>query len=369
MTGRPVGNFRPRPAQLPHPTDIWNALPAPMLLLGPDGPVALANSAAEAFLNISQHQLIEKGWETLFPEDSPVRALVDEARANRTDIAAYDLLVEFLGGRRTRADVLVGRLPDHEGWLALSFQPRAVTSLVDRQMGQQGAARSATGVAAMLAHEIKNPLSGIRGAAQLLGEAVDRDGHELTALIIAEVDRVRVLIDRMEGFTDTRPPSLAEENIHSVLGHVRKLAEAGFGKHLQFRERYDPSLPPVLGDRDALIQAFLNLIKNAVEASPPGGTITLTTAFRQGFRMRAQGGARVSLPLEVCVIDEGEGAPASIADHLFEPFVSARRGGTGLGLALVAKVVGDHGGIVEYDRRQGRTLFRVLLPLAPDARA
>jgi two-component system nitrogen regulation sensor histidine kinase GlnL len=340
-----------------------------MLLLEPDGRVALANSAAEAFLNMSQSLLMEKGWEQQFPADSPVRALVTEARQNRTDIAAYDLFIEFLGGRRTRADVLVGRLPDRDGWLALSFQPRAVTSLVDRQKGQQGAARSATGVAAMLAHEIKNPLSGIRGAAQLLGEAADRDGQELTGLIIAEVDRIRALIDRMEGFTDTRPPLLAEENIHSVLGHVRMLAEAGFGRNVQFRERYDPSLPPVLGDRDALIQAFLNLVKNAVEASPPGGTVTITTAFRQGFRMRAHGtNARVSLPLEVCVTDEGEGAPAAIADHLFEPFVSAKRGGTGLGLALVAKVVGDHGGIVEYDRSQGRTVFRILLPLAPDAR-
>jgi two-component system nitrogen regulation sensor histidine kinase GlnL len=370
---------RPRVAHLPHPTDIWNALPAPMLLLDPAGRVALANSAAEAFLNMSQPQLIERGWEGQFPEDSPVRDLVAEARANRTDIAAYDLLIEFAGGRRTRADVLVGCLPQPpggesqrhggDGWLALSFQPRAVTSLVDRQVGQQGAARSAVGVAAMLAHEIKNPLSGIRGAAQLLNEALDSDGRELTGLIISEVDRVRALIDRMEGFTDTRPPTLAQENIHAVLGHVRMLAEAGFGRDVRFRERYDPSLPPVLGDRDALIQAFLNLLKNAVEASPPGGTITLTTAFRQGFRVRAQAtGARVSLPLEVCVIDEGDGAPASIVDHLFDPFVSARRGGTGLGLALVAKVVGDHGGVVEYDRQQGRTVLRVLLPLAPAAR-
>lgn len=360
---------RQRAASLPNPTDIWNALPAPILLLGPDDAVAIANSAAETFFNVSQALLIGKGWAHLFPDDSPVRSLVAEAREIRTDIAAYDLPIEFVGGRRVRADVLVGRLPDQDGWLALSFQPRAVTSLVERQKGQQGAARSATGVAAMLAHEIKNPLSGIRGAAQLLGESLDRDGQELTGLIISEVDRVRALIDRMEGFTDTRPPTLAEENIHAVLGHVRMLAQAGFGHGVQFRERYDPSLPPVLGDRDALIQAFLNLVKNAVEATPAGGTVTITTAFRQGFRMRAHGtGARVSLPLEVCVIDEGEGAPPNIADHLFEPFVSEKRGGTGLGLALVAKVVGDHGGIVEYDRRQGSTVFRVLLPLAPEDR-
>jgi two-component system nitrogen regulation sensor histidine kinase GlnL len=357
--------LRPRPALLPHPTDIWNALPAPLLLLDPGGQVALANSAAEAFLNQSQSQLIERGWEHLFPEDSPVRALVADARASRTDIAAYDLLIEFSGGRQLRADVLVGRLPDHEGWLALGFQARSVSSLIDRQMGQQGAARSAIGVAAMLAHEIKNPLSGIRGAAQLLSQTLDSSGRELSDLIIAEVDRIRALIDRMENFTDTRPPVLSEENIHSILGHVRRIAENGFGAGLVFRERYDPSLPPILGSRDALIQAFLNLVKNAVEASPPGGTITLTTAFRQGFRVRSPGsGARVSLPLEVCVIDQGEGAPSAIADHLFEPFVSARRGGTGLGLALVAKIIADHGGIAEYDRRQGQTIFRVLLPLA-----
>lgn len=356
---------RARPAALPHPTDIWNALPAPLLLLAPDGRVALANAAAEAFLNQSQSQLMERGWEPLFPEDSPVRALVDEARQGRADIAAYDLLIEFTGGRQQRADVQVGFLPDHPGWLALGFQARAVSALVDRQVGQQGAARSAIGIAAMLAHEIKNPLSGIRGAAQLLSHSLDAEGRELSDLIIAEVDRIRALIDRMENFTDTRPATFAEENIHAILGHVRRVAETGFGSHITFRERYDPSLPPVLGNRDLLIQAFLNLVKNAVEASPAGGTVMLTTAFRQGFRVRAPGGgARVSLPMEVCVIDQGEGAPPAIADHLFEPFVSARRGGTGLGLALVAKIVSDHGGIAEYDRRQGQTIFRVLLPLA-----
>lgn len=358
---------RPRPAPLPHPTDIWNALPAPLLLLDPGGHVALVNSAAETFLNMSQPLLREKGWEGLFPDDSPVRSLVEEARESHTDIAAYDMLVEFVGGRRSRCDVLIGRLPDREGWLALSFQPRAVTSLVDLQKGQQGAARSAVGVAAMLAHEIKNPLSGIRGAAQLLSAALDEDGQELTGLIISEVDRVRALIDRMEGFTDTRPRLQTRENIHAILGHVRRIAVAGFGSGINFRERYDPSLPPVLGDRDALVQAFLNLIKNAVEASPPGGTVTVTTSFRQGFRVRSQGtGLPVSLPLEVCIIDEGDGAPPAIADHLFEPFVSSRRGGTGLGLALVAKVVGDHGGVVEYDRHTGRTIFRVMLPLASE---
>ncbi|MFQ3665362.1 MAG: ATP-binding protein [Sphingomonadaceae bacterium] len=351
-------------ADLPATAELWNALPTPTLLLAPDGRVALANAACENFLNAAQSQLVERGWEGLLPADSPVVALVSEARARGQGVQAYDVLIEFVGGRQLRSDILVGQPLPGEGWTVVCFQPRAVTALVDRQLGQSAAARTAIGAAAMLAHEIKNPLAGIRGAAQLLHAIPDGESQELASLIITEVDRVRALIDRMEGFTDERPTRLVPENIHAILSHVRRLAETGFGGEVGFAEQYDPSLPPVLGNRDLLIQAFLNLVKNAVEASPPGGTITLRTAYRTGFRVRPPGGiGRISLPLEIAVIDEGEGPPAHVADNLFEPFITSKRGGTGLGLALVAKVIGDHGGIVEFERRDGRTMFRVRLPV------
>lgn len=343
--------------------DILTALPLPLLVIGPDCQVLKANTAAENFLNASQAQLADKGLAAFLPPDSPLMALLEEARQG-TGLAAYDVPLEFVGGRRTRVDVHIGVVPDAPGWLTLLLQPRAVTAMVDRQVGQQGAARSASGVAAMLAHEIKNPLSGIRGAAQLLAHGADTDSRELTQLIVSEVDRIRVLIDRMEGFTDTRPMAPRPENIHAILGHVRRIAEQGFAQGLVIRERYDPSLPPVLGNRDALVQLFLNLVKNAAEASPRGGEIVLTTAYRHGLRLAQPGTARrVSLPLEVCVIDEGSGASPEVADHMFEPFISSKRGGTGLGLALVAKVANDHGGMVEYERRAGKTCFRVLLPV------
>jgi two-component system nitrogen regulation sensor histidine kinase GlnL len=358
------------PGGLPVPIDVVNALPAPLLLLNPEGGVALANAAAELFLNVSQEQLMERGWESLFPDDSPVIDLIHDSRHRGQAIVAYDLLLGFPGGRQQRVDLHTGMLPDSGGWLTVMLQSRAAATLLDRQMEQYGAARSAIGVAAMLAHEVKNPLSGIRGAAQLLESSLDEEGRELTSLIIAEVERVRSLIDRMEGFTDTRPRAMLPENIHAILGHVRSLVEKAPDAGVQFQERYDPSLPFVLCDRDALVQVFLNLVKNAVEASPPAGTITLQTGFRQGYRVRQPGsGKRVSLPIEVCIIDEGPGPPPHLADHLFEPFVSARAGGTGLGLALVAKQVAEHGGLVEHDRTGGRTVFRVLLPAAPAAAA
>ncbi len=225
----------------------------------------------------------------------------------------------------------------------------------------------------MLAHEIKNPLSGIRGAAQLLAATADPEARELTALIQQEVDRVAALIDRMEGFTDTRPMPMGPENIHAVLGHVRKVAQQRLcARHRRSASATIPSLPPVSGNYDALVQVFLNLVKNAAEAQGTGdgsgkGEITLTTAYRHGFRVAAEGSTlRVALPIEVCVIDTGAGPLPDVARHMFEPFVSSKRGGGGLGLALVAKIVGDHGGIVEFERvaNPARTIFRVLLPTA-----
>ncbi|WP_235889146.1 two-component system sensor histidine kinase NtrB [Glacieibacterium frigidum] len=345
--------------------DLVTALPVPVVALDAMDLPLLVNPAAESMLNTSAAMLADRGLAGLTVDDAAVADLLVHARAQGGRHSAFDVEIGFPGARTVRADLLIAPLADAPGALVLTLQTRSVASLVERQAVHRGAARSATGVAAMLAHEIKNPLSGIKGAAQLIAQGADPDTAELTDLICVEVDRIRDLVDRMEGFTDTRALPHAPENIHAVLGHVRKLAEQGFARGVRIAEAYDPSLPLVAAHRDSLVQVFLNLLKNAVEAAGSQGKIQLTTAFRHGLFVATPGSPRkVSLPIEVCVIDTGPGAPRDIADHLFDPFVTSKPGGRGLGLALVAKIVGDHGGIVEYGRENDRTVFRVLLPVA-----
>ena len=221
-------------------------------------------------------------------------------------------------------------------------------------------------MAAMLAHEVKNPLSGIRGAAQLLEQNSTGDDRALTELIRDEADRICNMVDRMEVFSESGPLERQAVNIHQVLDRVQQLAKNGFGKHLRYVTNFDPSLPPVHGNRDQLVQAFLNLIKNAAEAAPAeGGEITLKTAFHQGVRFAVAGGnSRLQLPLRVSIKDNGDGIPDDIKGCLFDPFVTSKPQGSGLGLALVAKIIGDHGGVIECDSSPKRTEFRIILPMA-----
>ncbi len=358
--------LRFRRRAVPVPAEVLNALQVPVILVNRSGHPVQANPAAEMLLGRSEDALASKGWDGLLPPDSPVRSLLHEALEHQSEIKAYDVTVALMEAAAFTADVLIAPVAGEGGHMTLVFQRRSVAGLVERNSDHRGAARSAAALSAMLAHEIKNPLSGIRGAAQLLGggDGSDEGRDELSALIISEVDRISALIGRMEYFSDPRPPKLKAENIHAILGHVRKLAEAD---GIVIQELYDPSLPDVAADRDALVQLFLNLVKNAREAAGKEGNISFTTAYRHGLKIGVPGQpGRVRVPIEICVIDDGPGVPHDMANNIFDAFVSSKEGLGGLGLALVAKVASDHRGHVEYDRdeRAGRTIFRVLLPMA-----
>ena len=357
----------PPPHARPDPTAMLSALPVPMLLLDPRNRFRFANQAAEQFLGISVAQLSQLSLADLVPSDNPIFQLIDQVRAGDLTISDHDLTLESPRLHKTAITVQGAPMPEEPGSVVLVMQDASAARALDRQLTFRSAARSVTGMAVILAHEVKNPLSGIRGAAQLLETSVAPADKELTVLIRDEADRIRDLIDRMESFGE-RSIERGPVNIHRVLEHVRRLAQTGFAASIRFSEIYDPSLPPVHGNRDQLVQVLLNLVKNAAEAivgaDHIAGEIVLTTAYQQGMRLAVPGSDhRMHLPLVVAVRDNGPGIPADIRSNLFDPFVSSKTSGSGLGLALVAKIVSDHGGLIEVDDRPGRTEFRLHLPM------
>lgn len=333
-------------------------------MIAPDDSIITANPATESFGSTSLRQMSGRALGKFLGQDSAVLDVIGQARRNGVSVAQYNVMVSWANQPPQQHNVHAAPLHDTDGEILLLMHPQGMADKMDRTLGHRSAARSVTGMAAMLAHEIRNPLAGISGAAQLLEMSLGDGDRELTGLIQAEAARIGKLVDRVEAFGDLRPAQRLPLNIHDVLDRARRAAQAGFASHARFSEEFDPSLPPTAGDPDQLLQVFQNLLKNAAEAIPRvGGTIVMSTAFRPGVKMVRPGQKSISLPLLVTVTDNGPGIPENLIRDIFDPFVSSKVNGTGLGLSLVSKFVADHGGVVECDSRPGRTRFRVRLPV------
>lgn len=345
------------------------ALPHPILVITDDNRIVYGNAAAESFLSTSTTMLTRFKLDDLVAFGCPLLALVQQVREGGSTVNEYG--VEMASPKFAApklVDVYAGPMSEGAHLIVIMLQQRSMAQMIERQLTHRAAARSVSGMAAVLAHEIKNPLSGIKGAAQLLEQNLSDEDRVLSQLICSETERIRNLVNRMEVFGDERPLTKEPVNIHDVLNHVRRLGESGFARGVRIIEDYDPSLPPIPGNRDKLVQAFLNLLKNAAEAIGDNedgqGRIIMQTSFRPGVRLSVPGtDARISLPLMIQIEDNGSGVPDHMKPHLFDPFVTTKHNGTGLGLALVAKIIGDHGGIIECDSEAKRTVFRVLLPM------
>ena len=358
----------------PVPGGFWAALPLPALMIDAAGLILAANPAAETFLNTSARTLLGDPVLDRVSIDAPMEDAFARARANQSPLSIND--VDVTGGNRapvqcsvhlTPVQCSVHLTPVQDGPdLLLILSPREMGDRLARASAGKSSVKSAIGMADMLAHEIKNPLAGISGAAQLLSMSLPPEDQELTDLIVEETRRVVKLLEQVEQFGNTRAPDLRAVNIHDALDRARISARMGFATHMQIVQDYDPSLPLTHADPDQLMQVFLNLIRNATEAAKgQPGTIRLRTYFDHSLRMRRPDGTAAALPLTIEIIDDGPGIPPTIAANIFEPFVSGRDNGTGLGLALVAKIVSDHGGWISVDSSPGRTKFRISLPVAP----
>lgn len=347
---------------------IWSSLPVPALIIDRGDHILQANPAAEIFLNASARALMGQPiWDRIHV-DAPLEEALARVWSTGTPLFVNDMDVGTGERKPVRATLQFSALQGETEAMLVLISPRELAGRMSQNSTVKSAAKSAIGMAEMLAHEIKNPLAGITGAAQLLSMSLAPEDLELTDLIVEESRRIVKLLEQVEQFGNLSPPDLKDVNIHDVLDRARRSALLGFGAHMKINEHYDPSLPLALGDPDQLLQVVLNLIKNASEAADPkGGTITLHTFYDHSFRLRRSDGTGQSLPLQIEISDDGPGIPPAIADDIFEPFVSGRENGTGLGLALTAKIISDHGGWVGVNSVPGRTVFRISLPMKPRA--
>ena len=348
-------------------SQIFAALPNPVFVLDRENRFIYLNQAAEIFFQSSRMMLLGTPLLSIMPADSNFLSMVCRARAQ--SISVGDQGVELAGPKigLKLINVQITPFGDREPRLLITIQERALAERLRGQSLFRGAARSIAAMAALLAHEVKNPLAGIQGAAQLLEADLDADGQSLTRMIVEESDRVAALLDRMEGFAGGANLVLAPVNIHEILDHCLNVAQASYGAHMKIKRSYDPSLPLVNGHRDLLIQAFINMIKNASEATDLNGEITIKTSYSQGRRLTfaaVNGGSYA--PVQVEVIDNGRGISEELRDHIFDPFVSGRSGGSGLGLTMVASVIADHGAMIDVESVPGQTVFRMNFPVAPE---
>ena len=360
------------PPPLPPPLDpsmVLNALRAAVIAVDRDFTIRHVNSAAEQMFATGAHYLLGHSLASILPPDSQLLTLVTLAYERSVNVCEHGIVVDTPRTGRRELSVTASLVAESPDYVVLSLVEQSIAARMSAILPSRNAARSAAAMSAMLAHEVKNPLSGIRGAAQLLEAGSSEPDQVLTRLIIDETDRIVSLLDRMEVFSVTHPLQTEPINIHTVLEHVIRLAESGFARHVRIRKNFDPSLPPVPANRDMLIQVFLNLIKNAAEAvGQDGGEVVVSTAYLMGFRMSSPLSGEVrNLPLAVSIQDNGPGVPAELLPHLFDAFVTTKASGSGLGLALAAKIIDDHGGIIECESQPRRTMFRVLFPMAATA--
>jgi two-component system nitrogen regulation sensor histidine kinase GlnL len=340
---------------------ILDAMPYAVIALSRRDAVTYLNPAAETLLQRSAPLLRGRPLVDLLPDDAPLLDFIRRARLEGGVVSAR--AVRLASPHITPVDVDVSSSPDNEdGGLVLTLMSSRVS-----QEEQNQDVTAFVQIARMLGHEVKNPLAGIVGAAQLLARKAEPEQQPLLSLIREEGARIQRIVDRFVAFETFFAPRTRVTNVHVVIDSVVELARASFGANTRFELQYDPSLPEIEVDPDHLHEACLNLVKNAVEAATSGTRqprVTVTTRYRAGFRFAGRDGPRARGALEISVTDNGPGVPETSLGRVFEPFFTTKSGGAGIGLAVVAEIMSAHGGFVVLDNSPGGACLRLLFPFA-----
>ncbi|MCB2061219.1 MAG: ATP-binding protein [Novosphingobium sp.] len=346
------------------------SLPLAIVLMAPGLRIAAANPAAEQFFGQSLRRLAGRKLTDVLTISEP--RLIERIGDHETPVSAREIDVVVAGKGPRRLDMTVTPVIDEPGWQLLTLHDHSAAEAFGEDSG--GPDFAALRGPEILAHEIKNPLAGIRGAAQLLARRVGLKDHALTDLIAAEVDRIALLIDQMQTLSRRTTAPVEPCNLHEAVRRaiaVLNAADGARGNIIRIEEEFDPSLPPVLGNPDGLVQVLINLLSNAREACS-GVTkprVAVRTRFASGLQLRSSGSGRpVRLPIELRVSDNGPGVPPAMREHIFDPFVTTKKSGQGLGLPLVRKLVREMSGRISHERdeEKGWTHFRIHLPLASE---
>ena len=333
---------------------VWNLIPFPCIFINIKNVIISTNHASELYFLISSKNLVNRKITDVVKQVHTIETLINSVREKQETIIHYDPNFASSASQNNYHNVHIIPYSAAEQQVLIIFETKGYLNQLKKSLSYKAAAKSVAGMSSMLAHEIRNPLAGIYGAAELLENSVSNSDKELTILIQKESKRIGKLVDTFEKFGEIRPLHFLYFNVHDVLDRSIQSIETAFKGSVTVAKDYDPSLPDVFGDADQIFQVFQNLIKNSFEAiGERPGKIKIQTKFRLGFK---------NLPLVITISDDGPGRPSSIQDHIFQPFITSKAHGGGLGLSLVSKIISDHNGIIDFISGETGTKFRLLMP-------
>ena len=332
---------------------ILNSLQSPIIVINSiKKKIIYCNNAAEVFFEISGRNIVGEKINKFFKDDSYFISLIEKSITSNRSINEFNVLINT-PKKKTNVSISISKIENENNLFSITLNDLSKNFELSRQFNFEKSAQSVSSLVAMLSHEIKNPLSGIKGASQIIQKRINFKGKELNLikLINNETERIKKLINSLESFTDDRPIKKKSINLNQVIRNSKESVQVICEKkNINFVENYDPSLPYIYGNESQLTQLFINLLKNGVEAiNEANGIVKISTRYEHG-----------SLPIRVFIEDNGVGIPDELKENIFDAFVTNKTNGKGLGLSICAKIIQNHSGSIEFDTVNNRTIFKTM---------